>query len=238
MMYVSLPDGLTRIESFVFRDCSSITSLAIPESVTYIGQQAFDGCSSLTSVILPNGVTKLMFGAFAYCTNLMSITILAKEVPQGAGSMFDGTKCPIYVPEESVESYKNCQYWSTYANRIMPILAEGDDPDVLSKVSARYTGGSVVTINGVIQQNSRLNFFVYNNSSKAIKVLTVQLVDGVTGRPGNMMAVNTEIAPSSNSGWTITIGAGGIQSPIANFVFSCEGKRYEISAPYQEINIL
>ena len=256
LISVTLSNGLTSIEDSTFRGCNSLESITIPDSITSIGAHAFYGCSSLTSVTLPNDLKSIhqfafdfcsalvsivipnsitSIGAFAFygCSSLTSVTILATVVPSGGTTMFSSSTY-IYVPEDFVEEYKSADYWSTYANRIMPILAEGDDPEILSEVSARYTGGSIVSINGVIQQNSRLNFFVYNNSSKAIKVLTVQLIDGVTGKLGNMMSVNAEISPSSNSGWTLTIGAGGIQSPIANFVFSCEGKRYEISAPYQE----
>ena len=52
---------------------------------------------------------------------------------------------------------------------------------------------------------------------------------------GNMMSVNKTISPSNSAGWTITIGSGGIHSPIAKFVFTCGGKRYEISAKYRSI---
>ena len=87
-------------------------------------------------------------------------------------------------------------------------------------------------INGTIQSGSQLNYTVSNRSTKTIKVLTMQMVDGSTGDKGNPMEVNQEIAPSSSASWTYTVGLYGIHSPTAIFVYSCEGKRYETSARY------
>ena len=48
-----IPDGVTSISEYAFRDCSSLTSITIPNSVTSIGIVAFWNCSSLTSITLP-----------------------------------------------------------------------------------------------------------------------------------------------------------------------------------------
>ena len=42
---VSIPDGVTSIESCAFEDCSGLTSVTIPDSVTSIGYYVFRGCS-------------------------------------------------------------------------------------------------------------------------------------------------------------------------------------------------
>ena len=73
--YVSLPDGVTSIGDWAFRDCSGLTSIEIPNSVTGIGSDAFDGCSGLTSVTIGNRVTSIGNTAFSYCTGLTSVTI-------------------------------------------------------------------------------------------------------------------------------------------------------------------
>ena len=72
---VTIPNGVTSIEFFAFRNCTSLTSVTIPDSVTSIGDGAFYGCSSLTSVVIPNSVTSIGEYAFFYCKSLTSVTI-------------------------------------------------------------------------------------------------------------------------------------------------------------------
>ncbi len=48
---VSLPDGLTKIGSYAFRDCANLTAVTIPSSVTFIGASAFLNCGKLTKVV-------------------------------------------------------------------------------------------------------------------------------------------------------------------------------------------
>ncbi|MBQ8257621.1 MAG: leucine-rich repeat domain-containing protein [Bacteroidaceae bacterium] len=47
---VTIPNSVTTIGYYAFRDCSGLTSVTIPNSVTYIESDAFDGCTGLTSV--------------------------------------------------------------------------------------------------------------------------------------------------------------------------------------------
>ena len=72
---IEIPEGTTRIGSFVFYGCSKITSITIPNSVTSIGGDAFSGCSGLTSITIPNSVTSIGYSAFSSCSGLTSITI-------------------------------------------------------------------------------------------------------------------------------------------------------------------
>ena len=48
---VSLPDGLTKIGSYAFRDCAKLTAVTIPSSVTFIGASAFENCGKLAEVV-------------------------------------------------------------------------------------------------------------------------------------------------------------------------------------------
>ena len=45
-----IPDSVTSIGDYAFRNCTGLTSITIPDSVTSIGGSAFDGCSSLASI--------------------------------------------------------------------------------------------------------------------------------------------------------------------------------------------
>ena len=60
-----IPDGVTSIGNYAFRNCSGLTSVTIPNSVTSIGIYAFYGCSSLTSV-KSKIETPFAFGSIAF----------------------------------------------------------------------------------------------------------------------------------------------------------------------------
>ena len=65
----------TRIGTYAFYNCSSLTSITIPNSVTSIGSSAFYNCNSLTSITMPNSVTSIGDQAFFRCSSLKNITI-------------------------------------------------------------------------------------------------------------------------------------------------------------------
>lgn len=67
---IVLPEGLTKINNSLFRDCDSLKSVVIPNSVTEIEVQAFFGCHSLTEVTLPDSVTTIDTSAFGACEAL------------------------------------------------------------------------------------------------------------------------------------------------------------------------
>ena len=65
---VTIPDSVTSIGDYAFRNCSSLTSVTIPDSVTIIGGSAFSGCSKLQNIYITDiaawcnisGLSKLM----------------------------------------------------------------------------------------------------------------------------------------------------------------------------------
>lgn len=97
--------------------------LTFDGDVSSIGDYAFFDRQSLTSITIPASVTRLGLYAFKYCDNLMSITSYAVTPPDGKSNMFDYTnECPIYVPGESVLSYRHYESgWFNYAFRIQAI---------------------------------------------------------------------------------------------------------------------
>ena len=119
-----IQNTVTSIGEEAFYYCTSLTSVTIPNSVTSIGNHAFNECTSLTSIDIPNSVTSIGNYAFKYCSGLTSITIQATTPPTLGSSAFSSTNdCPIYVPAESVDTYKTATNWSSYASRIQAIPA-------------------------------------------------------------------------------------------------------------------
>ena len=56
---INIPNGVTCIKGYVFRNCIGLTSIPIPSSVTYIDvTAAFQGCDALTSINVASGNTR------------------------------------------------------------------------------------------------------------------------------------------------------------------------------------
>ena len=51
---VEIPNGVTNIVDYAFRDCTGLTSIAIPDSVLSIGSDAFADCNSLSEIYCMN----------------------------------------------------------------------------------------------------------------------------------------------------------------------------------------
>ena len=101
---------------------TDLAKINIGDCVTEIGASAFYHSTSLTSVTIGSGVTSIGKDAFTRCTSLQSITVNAVVPPAIGVYVFDDTNdCPIYVPAESVDTYKSAEGWSSYADRIQPI---------------------------------------------------------------------------------------------------------------------
>lgn len=120
---VTIPSGVTGIDTSAFVGCTGLTSVTIPDTVTNIGLFSFSGCSSLTSVSIGSGVTAFSSSAFERCRALASFTVEATTPPTLGSSAFNYTNNTfiIYVPSASVNAYKTASGWSTYASRIQAI---------------------------------------------------------------------------------------------------------------------
>ena len=120
---ITIGNSVTSIGMKAFQSCSGLTSITIPNSVTSIGQEAFSDCTSMTSVTIGNSVTSIGDGVFNNCSAMTSITSLNTTPPTLANKFVlpFGSNYIIYVPAESVETYKAAQYWSDKASQIQAI---------------------------------------------------------------------------------------------------------------------
>lgn len=102
LKFVRLPEGLKKIPSFMFMECTSLTEISIPESVEEIEGSAFSGaglktlkfpdgitfrdskykysgicseCRELKTVVLPRGAVEIPSEMFKNCTSLTSVKI-------------------------------------------------------------------------------------------------------------------------------------------------------------------
>lgn len=67
---VTIPPGVTSIDTRAFYNCNGLTRVVIPNSVTNIGNYAFNACSNLGDVWMPKHLEgKLSANVFANCGN-------------------------------------------------------------------------------------------------------------------------------------------------------------------------
>ena len=67
-----------------------LEEIIIPESVTNIGEYAFRNCHSLTSIIIPDSVKEINYNAFLWCYEL-TIYCEAQEKPIAWDSEWHGS---------------------------------------------------------------------------------------------------------------------------------------------------
>ena len=103
METLTIPDSVTKIQSYAFAYCTNLEEVNIPDSVVSIGERAFEGCESLKSVCLPAGLTEIEEFTFFLCENLRTVKIPDGVVRIGKNA-FDGTDLrKVKIPESVKE---------------------------------------------------------------------------------------------------------------------------------------
>ena len=110
--------AVVSIDAGAFEDCSELTSVVIGNVVKSIGEEAFQGCTDLTSVTIGSGVTTISAKAFNYCNSLQTVTCLAIVPPvMESSNCFSSVayrKAVLIVPEKSVDTYKEKDWWNCF----------------------------------------------------------------------------------------------------------------------------
>ncbi|MDL2241758.1 leucine-rich repeat protein [Bacteroidales bacterium OttesenSCG-928-L03] len=91
-----VPNGVTRIETGAFVNCTALTSITLPAGLTYIGQWAFSGCSALTSITLP---------------------VLDPSTIESGGYPFEGvttSDIELVVPHSAMGDYEADELWKDF----------------------------------------------------------------------------------------------------------------------------
>lgn len=112
-----LPDGITFIDSWAFKNCIKLSEVVIPEGVTQISANAFRDCIDLKNVVLPESLEELNFGCFANC-GLLSIKI-PKNVLKIDQSAFENcSSLKQIILQEGLKKIGSRAFWNTAIERI------------------------------------------------------------------------------------------------------------------------
>lgn len=108
------------ITSHTFSNC--VGRIKFDGIVRTIGVEAFFRCTNLYVLVIPKDVNYLDHSAFYGCGQMEGIVIKHEHAHEINVEVFDLTNnCPIYVPTNSVEEFKNAPGWNHYENRIVGI---------------------------------------------------------------------------------------------------------------------
>jgi len=75
LIVVKISDSVVSLGTSAFYGCTNLKDITIGNNVTSIGDSTFSSCRSLTNIVIPNSVTRIGNYAFEYCTSLKHIVI-------------------------------------------------------------------------------------------------------------------------------------------------------------------
>lgn len=141
---VYLPDGVQTIGNDTFSACVELADIKIPESVNSIGIGCFQECSKLMTINIPQNIVDIKDATFQHCRfvsftipqNIQSIGSYALSFNGLLNVLYCKPQIPpqinsttfaegfaeggvIYVPMESVDSYKSAYGWKQYSSQII-----------------------------------------------------------------------------------------------------------------------
>lgn len=124
---IKIPSSVTSISREAFKKCNVLKEVKVPAGVKTIESDTFYGCIHLVTVELPASITTIS-KAFDGCESLTALKCLATNPPaltlpemESGTYEFNLPNLKIYVPEGSVEAYRNADVWKNYADIIFPI---------------------------------------------------------------------------------------------------------------------
>lgn len=147
---INIPAGITGIEEYTFNSCRALKSIELPEKVTYINNYAFEGCSALTSVTFPNNMTSINYRAFYGCSSLASLT-LPQELTVIGESAFNGCyaltalQIPSKVTTIGANAFMDC-------DRLKTVSVDGNIRSIQNQAFYSCDNLESVTLSGTLLQ--------------------------------------------------------------------------------------
>jgi hypothetical protein len=111
---VNIPSSTQRIESGVFENCTSLKTIHLPQSIEYVGGDAFWYCTSLTELdlsMLPESQTSLGWGVCYNCTSLTTVK-LSPYITTLEGAVF--YNCPLTDFNETFQHITTLNSWGNF----------------------------------------------------------------------------------------------------------------------------
>lgn len=120
---ITLPSSIKSIPNNCFDGCSSLTSCILNEGLKTIGRNVFN-FAKFTKLIIPSTVTAIVGRDFAGANSLRTVILLAVNPPTNSDfNLFTAANSSVrlYVPDDSLDTYKASAKWNEMASRIYPL---------------------------------------------------------------------------------------------------------------------
>ena len=117
---VSLPKGVTRIESYAAAMNAVVKRLTLPRSVRTIGEYAFYDCEKLERLSLNSGLKTIESGAFAQCMVLNRLTVPKSCTQIQASAFSDSGLTKISLPlDGSLKTLETAVFEGTQVEKLV-----------------------------------------------------------------------------------------------------------------------
>ena len=173
---ITIPEGITSINSYILRGCTSVKSIKIPSGVTSIGELAFTGCTSLASIEIPDSVTSIGSSAFRGCSSLASIEIPSSVTSIGEHAFYNCTSLA------SVTFGENSQLTSIgyYAFYYCTSLTSIEIPSAVTSIGTCAFENCTSLASVIFGENSQLTSIGYYAFRYCTSLTSIEIPSGVT----------------------------------------------------------
>ena len=218
---VIIPEDWTKVPTAIYAGCDAVTEFILPKSITSISSYAFSGCSALSSIVLPEGVTSISYSAFANCSALQKVVCLNPTAPRcdyNFNDIFDENTLntgELYVPEASLDNYKNDRNWKDFKN-IKPIIQSSDlklsaGQNILPKGESLQITATLTPADATVE--------LFNWSCSDPSVASVDALGKVTGIKAGQATITAQTIDGSDikATYELTVADGRGAFAIADF---------------------
>jgi hypothetical protein len=159
---VVLPHSLKLISPVSFELCKSLESIDLVDGIDSVGDWSFWDCEALKSVRIAANIQKIGNAVFYKCINLSEIwnySSIPQTINHSVFDEVDKSTCALYVPEGTLESYKNSEIWKDFIN-INEFDATG--------ISRTHESEEISLLGRKLTNNSNKSCSVYSVEGKLI----------------------------------------------------------------------
>lgn len=140
---VVVPSSVRVVEGNAFGWCSSLENITFSEGLEFIRESCFQGCTSLKKIEFPSTFINGNNWSFDGCYNLKEIVCKAPNPPYMTwGNNVPFLECVVYVPQSSIELYKQSGYWNCFGI-IKEIEGESEEAKSCSTPVISYISGNL-----------------------------------------------------------------------------------------------